>query len=68
MTPTKIVRDLLEPLGRLPRSAARGVAGSGLGPYICSLIVEAHAGRIWREPSNGRGATVAFSIPRRRQA
>ncbi len=68
MTPTQVVRDLLEPPGRLPSSAARGVAGSGLGPYICRLIVEAHAGRICREPSNGRGATVAFSIPRCRQA
>jgi signal transduction histidine kinase len=44
-------------------AAAVGVDGQGLGLYISRLIVEAHGGRIWIEPTDGRGATFAFSVP-----
>lgn len=45
------------------KSRSREFGGSGLGLSIARGIVEAHGGRIWVEPTDGRGATVAFTIP-----
>lgn len=36
--------------------------GMGIGLSLCRSIVEAHAGRIWAQPSE-TGATLAFQIP-----
>jgi len=43
-----------------------GVAGQGLGLYLCRGIVDAHGGRIWIE-SEGEGLGSAFRVllPRR---
>ena len=38
--------------------------GMGIGLFVCRSIVERHQGRLWAEPNDGPGATVAFSIPR----
>lgn len=44
------------------RGGAQG-QGSGLGLYICRLIVEDHGGRIWVEPQP-RGTRFCFTLPR----
>lgn len=55
---------------RYNRSAnvmAQGIAGLGLGLYVCRGIVEAHGGRIWlTSPGPGHGATVHVVLPRAR--
>jgi signal transduction histidine kinase len=43
-------------------SVEAGIDGQGLGLYISRLIVDAHGGRIWVEPTD-EGATFAFSVP-----
>jgi PAS domain S-box-containing protein len=37
--------------------------GMGIGLFVSRSIVETHQGRLWAEPNDGPGATVAFSIP-----
>jgi len=37
--------------------------GSGLGLTICRGIITAHGGRIWLEPTDGRGAAFRFTLP-----
>jgi signal transduction histidine kinase len=37
--------------------------GMGIGLSISRSIIESHHGRLWAEPNEGPGATLAFSVP-----
>jgi C4-dicarboxylate-specific signal transduction histidine kinase len=37
--------------------------GLGMGLPISRSIIEAHGGRLWAEPGDGRGATFRFTLP-----
>jgi signal transduction histidine kinase len=39
-------------------------SGMGIGLSVSRSIIEKHGGRLWAEPNEGPGATLAFSIPR----
>jgi signal transduction histidine kinase len=42
---------------------ATKMQGTGLGLYICRIIIEAHGGKIWVENLPQRGCRFSFSIP-----
>jgi len=39
------------------------VAGTGLGLSISRAMIEAHGGRLWVEPGQGRGNAFLFALP-----
>lgn len=45
-------------------AGATSCSGTGLGLFICKIIVEAHGGQISVESGNTRGAIFKFTIPR----
>ncbi len=58
------IASLFQKFQRVQAEAHMRIGGSGLGLYICRLIVEGHGGRIWVESEPGQGSTFAFSLPR----
>ncbi len=54
---------IFEKFYRVSGEPTRGVAGAGLGLYICKMIVEAHSGRIWAGNRIQGGAVFSFSVP-----
>ncbi|HJQ73645.1 MAG TPA: ATP-binding protein, partial [Gaiellaceae bacterium] len=54
---------VFEKFYRLDPDHHLGVAGSGLGLYICRQLVSSMHGRIWVESAPERGSTFAFELP-----
>jgi signal transduction histidine kinase len=48
---------------RVRTAAHEHISGTGLGLYICRLIVEAHHGRIWADSEPGKGSTFSLLLP-----
>lgn len=50
--------------GRFEAAGGPGLSGWGLGMHFCKLAVEAHAGRIWVDRSDGQRTVIAIALPR----
>lgn len=61
--PPDQVGKLFQKFARVRTDDHLKVSGTGLGLYICRLIVEGHGGQIWVESEFGRGSTFGMSLP-----
>jgi signal transduction histidine kinase len=63
--PQRDVAKLFERFVRLERDIAGPARGTGVGLYMCRMLVEAMGGRIWVESSGvpGEGSTFSFVLP-----
>jgi len=52
---------IFEPFVRVSGVSAQ--EGTGLGLALAKKLVEMHGGRIWLEPSTGKGSTFSFTLP-----
>ena len=55
--------ELARVFDKFVRGRTSTPAGTGLGLYICKQIVSAHGGEITASSTEGRGATVSFTLP-----
>jgi signal transduction histidine kinase len=55
--------ELARVFDKFVRGRTSTPAGTGLGLYICKQIVTAHGGDISATSTEGRGATVSFTLP-----
>jgi signal transduction histidine kinase len=61
--PEDQIGRLFQKFARVRTEAHMAVQGTGLGLYICRLIVEAMGGQIWVESELGKGSAFGFVLP-----
>ncbi len=61
--PPEQVAKLFQKFSRVRAEEHNKISGTGLGLYICRLIVEGHGGQIWVESEYGKGSTFAMALP-----
>jgi two-component system OmpR family sensor kinase len=63
--PDAMRRRIFERFVRVDAARGSDRGGAGLGLAISKEIVDAHGGRIWIEPQDGRGSTFVIALPTR---
>ena len=61
--PTDKIPNLFGRFYQVDSSIKRRYGGTGLGLYICKMIVEDHKGKIWVESEEGKGSTFHVLLP-----
>jgi signal transduction histidine kinase len=63
--PPSDIPKLFNRFVRLERDIAGSVRGTGVGLYMCRVLVDAMGGRIWVDSSGvlGEGSTFSFVLP-----
>jgi signal transduction histidine kinase len=61
--PPDQVDRLFQKFQRVRSEEHNRISGTGLGLYICRLIVEGHGGQIWVESELGKGSTFGLVLP-----
>jgi signal transduction histidine kinase len=62
--PQDQIGKLFQKFQRVRTDEHMAIQGTGLGLYICRLIVEGHGGQIWVESELGKGSTFGIVLPR----
>jgi PAS domain S-box-containing protein len=61
--PADELTKVFDRMYRIEQRLTPGVAGIGLGLFICRWLVQAHGGRIWAESEIGKGSIFHFTLP-----
>lgn len=61
--PADQIPKLFQKFQRVRTEEHLRISGTGLGLYICRLIVEGHGGQIWVESELGKGSSFGFVLP-----
>jgi signal transduction histidine kinase len=61
--PQDQISKLFQKFARVRNEKHLSISGTGLGLYICRLIVEGHGGQIWVESDVGKGSTFGLVLP-----
>jgi signal transduction histidine kinase len=61
--PPEQVGRLFQKFQRVSTEKHMAISGTGLGLYICRLIVEGHGGQIWVESEVDKGSTFGLVLP-----
>lgn len=61
--PQDQIHRLFQKFQRVRSEEHLRISGTGLGLYICRLIVEGHGGQIWVESDPGKGSTFGLVLP-----
>ncbi len=62
--PAEDIPHLFQKFYRVDNSTTRTIGGTGLGLYLCRMIVELYKGQIWVESEFGKGSTFFINLPR----
>ncbi len=60
--PKSVIGHLFKKFYRSHRSR-QAVTGTGLGLYICKVIIDSHGGNIWVRSTEGKSTTFGFELP-----
>ncbi len=66
--PKQELKRLFQKFQRVRSPGHLAIPGTGLGLYICRLIIEGHGGRVWVESEPGQGSTFGILLPRQPRA